>query len=444
MSTGSWSHADKVGRIAGALARRESRAPLSLRKRSASHRVPKARDARYSDERIDIGALDQILSIDPEARTCVAESGVTFAALVSATLAHGLCPLVVPELEGITVGGAVSGCSLESTSFKYGGFHDTCLEYELITAKGDVLVCSPQNERRLLFEMLHGTFGTLGVLSKLTFRLMPAKRFVKVTYERHRTLAQFKRAIWRHFRDEDIDFLDGMIHSPRELVLAVGRFVDEAPYVNRYHWTKIYYASTRERREDYLRTRDYFFRYDRGVTNVHPKSFVGRLLLGRFLDSSRLLRLADTFHRFLPAARPDVTLDVFVPFSRADEFLSWHGSTFGHFPVWCVPYRRVRDYAWLSPDFYGALEDPLFLDLAIYGMKQRRGQPNAYRLIETELMRLGGIKTLISHNYYSEDEFWRIWNKPNYDAAKALVDPAGVFRDLYTKTCLSSRGAADG
>ena len=98
------------------------------------------------------------------------------------------------------------------------------------------------------------------------------------------------------------------------------------------------------------------------------------------------------------------------------------------------------DYEWLSPDFYRGLEDPLFLDLAIYGMKQRRGQPNAYRLIEHALMEMGGVKTLISHNYYAEAEFWRTWNKPNYDAVKAVVDPDGVFRDLYTKTCRASRG----
>jgi hypothetical protein len=47
---------------------------------------------------------------------------------------------------------------------------------------------------------------------------------------------------------------------------------------------------------------------------------------------------------------------------------------------------------------------------------------------------------LISQNYYSEDEFWRVWNKPNYDLMKAIVDPNNIFRDLYTKTCKASQG----
>ena len=50
------------------------------------------------------------------------------------------------------------------------------------------------------------------------------------------------------------------------------------------------------------------------------------------------------------------------------------------------------------------------------------------------------MKTLISHNYYDENEFWRIWNKPNYERAKAIGDPHNIFRDLYTKTCRAAQG----
>ena len=64
-------------------------------------------------------------------------------------------------------------------------------------------------------------------------------------------------------------------------------------------------------------------------------------------------------------------------------------------------------------------------------------------MIEEKLRELGGIKTLISHNYYSRDEFWSIWNKRNYDAVKAITDPRNVFRDLYTKTCRAAMGLAE-
>jgi hypothetical protein len=87
------------------------------------------------------------------------------------------------------------------------------------------------------------------------------------------------------------------------------------------------------------------------------------------------------------------------------------------------------------------MTDGMFLDLAIYGMKQR-GDDNVHRMIELKLQELGGIKTLIAHNYYGEDEFWSIWNASNYAAVKAITDPDNVFRDLYTKTCRAAMGLA--
>jgi FAD/FMN-containing dehydrogenase len=421
-------HDAKVVRIAQQLRDRTSTAPVSLRKRAVSHVVPKPHDRRHTDEKIDIGDLDQILSIDPERRICVAESGVTFIDLVSATLRHGLVPMVVPELKTITIGGAVAGCSLESMSFRYGGFHDSCLEYEVITATGEVLVCTPDNEHELLFQMMHGAFGTLGILSKLTFRLVPAKPFVHVTYEKHARLDDYLAAIAAHTEWHGADFMDGIIHRPDLHVLSVGRFVDHAPYTNRYDRFAVYYKSTARRDEDYLTTEQYLFRYDRGVTNVTP-----------FLSSATVLRLAQWLHRWLPTDRPRVTLDTFVPMSRVPTFLDWYQREVGFYPLWVVPYRRVRDYEWLRPSFFDGLEDELFLDLAIYGMKQPRGK-NIHRMIEEELARIGGLKTLISHNYYSPEEFWAVWNKTNYDAVKQRTDPRNLFRDLYTKTCLAAHG----
>lgn len=432
-------HRAKVERLSRQLRDRRSTRPVSLRKRSVSHRVPKAADSRFTDDRIDVGDLDEILSIDPSARVCVAEPGVTFADLVAATMRHGLVPIIVPELESVTLGGAVSGCSIESMSFEYGGFHDTCLEYEVITSTGEVLHCTPVNEHHLVFQMMHGSFGTLGILSKLRFRLVPAKRYVHVEYERHHEIASYQAAIHRHFVEHDVDFMDGILHSPSELVLSVGTFTDHAPYTHRYDWTRVYHRSTRTRSEDFLRTPDYFFRYDMGVTNVFPRTFAGRLLFGKFMGSSRTLRLAETLHRWMTPDRVPFTLDVFVPFSKMPEFLAWYAREFRHFPLWVVPYRRVRDYEWIAPRIFEGLQDELFVDIAIYGMKPS-AEKNYHRLMEEKLFELGGIKTLISHNDYPEAEFWKTWNKDNYDRVKARTDPRGLFRDLYSKTCRASMG----
>jgi hypothetical protein len=72
-------------------------------------------------------------------------------------------------------------------------------------------------------------------------------------------------------------------------------------------------------------------------------------------------------------------------------------------------------------------------------MKQR-GNMNYYRQLEEKLQELDGVKTLISYNYYPEDEFWKIFNRPNYEAVKAVTDPDNIFRNLYEKTCRAAMG----
>ncbi len=432
-------HEKKVARIVRQLKRRKSKRPVSLKKRAVSHQVPNPKDKRHTDEKIDVSDLNNVLHIDRKKRICIAEPGITFTDLVCATMKHNLVPIVVPELKTITIGGAVAGCSLESMSFMYGGFHDTCLEYEVITAKGEVVTCTPKNRHSLLFQMLHGTFGTLGIITRLTFKLVPATKYVKVKYEKYDNLKDYQNAIWGHFKKKDVDFMDGIIHSPSEYVLSVADFVKRAPYTHSYDWMRVYYKSTSTRKEDYLKTADYFFRYDKGVTNVTPKSFLGRLFLGKFISSDEMLRIAKRFRKIIPSRMIPFTLDVFIPFSKMENFLTWYEKEVDHFPLWCVPYKRVRDYEWVSDELFRKNKDPLFVDLAIYGMHRDDGK-NYYKMMEDKLFSIGGIKTLISGNYYSEKDFWKSWNRKNYYKVKHKTDPDNIFRDIYTKMCRTSRG----
>ncbi|MEA1987315.1 MAG: FAD-binding oxidoreductase [Candidatus Marinimicrobia bacterium] len=432
-------HEQKINRIIEQLKKRKSTKPVSLKKKAVSHEVPKMNDKRYSDEKINLSKLNKVLHINTEKRICTAEPGITFVDLVTATMKYNLVPIIVPELKTVTIGGAVAGCSIESMSFKHGGFHDTCIEYEIITAKGDVLTCTPENENKLLFQMIHGTFGTLGIISKLKFKLIPAKPFVKIKYEKYDNIEDYKSAIWGHYENKDVDFMDGIIHSPTEYVLSVADFVDNAPYTHNYDWMRIYYISTKTKKEDYLKTADYFFRYDKGVTNVNPKSLLSRFFFGKLINSTRTLKLVKKFRRLISSDKIPITVDLFIPYSKVTNFMEWYKKEVNHFPLWCVPYKFVRGYEWISTDFLNKMKDNLVLDLAIYGMKKRYDK-NYYKIIEDELMNIGGIKTLISNNYYSESDFWKIWNKQNYDKVKQKTDPNNIFRNLYTKTCKTMMG----
>ena len=433
------SHEQKLEPIVSALRAQATRAvPAHIAKAGVRHVVPIPHDPRRSTSGIDISALDEILEIDAQARTCTAEPGVPFWQLATAALGFGLLPAVVPELEGITVGGAVAGCSVESTSFRHGGFHDSCLAYEVVTGGGAALELSPEREP-FLFEMMHGSYGTLGVLTRLTFRLVPARRFVRLEYQSFPNADSFDTAMRERCAAGDYDFVDGIIHSPRKFVLCLGRFADATPYLSTYRRREIYYKSTARRLEDCLTTLDYCFRYDadchwltRAVPPLEWKP-VRRLFGSALLGSTNLIGWAKRLEPLLALKRrPDVVSDVFLPARRFGQFYRWYERAFAFFPLWVVPYRMPRPYPFLNADRAQRMQDELFVDCAIYG-KPNTGPQDDSKVLEDKVFELDGFKALIGRNHYTRERFWEVFNRESYEAAKARLDPEGVFPGIFEK-----------
>ena len=434
-------HAQKVERVCAQVRDLAARGePVHIAKGGVHHFVPLPGDRRFGGRAVDVSALDEVLEIDAEALLCTAEPGATFADVIRQTLAHGLLPKVVPELEGITLGGAVAGCSVESMSYRYGGFHDTCREYEVVTGDGELRMLDPESEAEL-FHMLHGSYGTLAILTRIVFELVPAAPYVELTYHRHRDFAAFDADLRERCAEGDFDFVDGIIHAPDELVLCLGRFAGSAPRVSSYRGTEIYYKSTRRLASDHMTTFDYCFRYDteahwlsRTVPPLEWKPV--RRLVGRwFLGSTNLIKWT---HRLEPILRrifkrPDVAVDVFIPAGRFGDFWGWYERDFGYWPLWIVPYRIEAPYPWIAPGHAAQMTDQLMIDCAVYG--KRNGDPGVdwSQVLEEKTHELGGIKTLISRNHYTRERFWQIYDRDRWTAAKRELDPGSLFRDLYEK-----------
>jgi len=431
-------HDEKVAAIAAEVrAQASSGARIRISKGGVSHFVPLPNDPRTRERAVDVSSLCELIKIDPDKRECTAEPGLSFGALVAETLRHGLMPTVVPELEGISLGGAVVGCSVEAMSYRYGGFHDSCLEYEIVSGAGEVLRCSPSREP-LLFGMIHGSYGTLGILTEIRFKLVPAKPFVRLEYRRLPTVARFYAELQERCAKADYDFIDGIIHDAETFILCLGTFVDQAPYLSSYRRLNIYYESTLRRQEDFLRTRDYCFRYDADchwlTRTVPPLTWKPVRLVAApwFLGSTNLIRWSKRLDRVLALKRrPDVVCDVFIPAPRFEEFFAWYCAEFRFFPLWVVPYRIPEAYPWVSSEQVARFNGDFFLDCAVYGKPNSAPDKDYSAQLEEATYRFGGIKTLISRNHYSRERFWSIYNQPNYEAAKARLDPKGVFPDLY-------------
>ena len=57
------------------------------------------------------------------------------------------------------------------------------------------------------------------------------------------------------------------------------------------------------------------------------------------------------------------------------------------------------------------------------------------KLVEETLPQFGGTKALYSDNCFSEEKFWNMFGKENYQTLKSNYDPRSVFPGLFEKMC---------
>jgi FAD/FMN-containing dehydrogenase len=439
-------HAARVARLVEHYRSIPADAPVRLAKKTSN--LFRDRD-RTAAPRLDVNDFAHVLHVDPVTRTAEVEGMVTYEKLVDATLPYGLMPLVVPQLKTITLGGAVTGLGIESSSFRNGCPHESVLEMEILTGDGRVVVATPDNEHADLFRAFPNSYGTLGYALRLRIELEPVRPYVKLRHIRHSALDEFFVDLETRCATAEVDFVDGTIFSRDEMYLTLGQFVDEAPYVSDYTWHHIYYRSIQSYREDYLTVRDYLWRWDTdwfwcsrafGVQKPLVRKVLGR----RFLRSDvywKIVALERRTHinarierlRGLPP-REDVVQDIEVPVSRAEEFADFFLREIPIEPIWVCPLKQ-RDEAVEWP-LYTFTPGTLYVNFGFWStVALEPGETDGVhnRMIEEKVSDLGGRKSLYSTAFYSTDEFWRLYNGPAYEVVKKSYDPSGRLLDLYAK-----------
>jgi FAD/FMN-containing dehydrogenase len=426
-------------------------APVRLRKRTSNLFRPRAPVTGA----LDADGFDGVLSIDPERRTADVLGMTTYEHLADATLAHGLMPLVVPQLKTITLGGAVTGLGIESTSYRNGCPHESVLEMDVLTGGGEIVTATPTNEHADLFFGFPNSYGSLGYALRIRIELEEVRPFVQLRHVRYDSVAACAREIARLAVDPTYDgaavqFVDGMWVSGSEVYLTLGSWADSAPYTSDYTGTDIYYRSVQRCEHDWLTVRDYLWRWDtdwfwcsRAFGAQQP--LVRRVWPKRYLRSDVFWRLVALERRYGVKRRLDlmrgkadieyVIQDVEVPVQRLAEFLDFLHQQTGMAPVWLCPLRqRDPDAVW---PLYPLDPGTTYVNVGFWGgvdLPRGRHEPFHNRAIERKVAELEGRKSLYSTAFYPEDEFWANYGGPAYEVLKKSYDPDGRLADLYAKT----------
>ncbi|MBV9313530.1 MAG: FAD-binding oxidoreductase [Pseudonocardia sp.] len=411
--------------------------------------------------RLDVTGLDRVLSIDSATRTAFVQGMTTYERLVEATLARQLMPLVVPQLKTITMGGAVAGLGIESSSFRHGLAHESVLEMEVLTGDGQLVTATADNEHAALFRALPNSYGTLGYTVALRIQLQPVRRFVALRHVRFGDATSCADAIAEicdagAYRGEPVDFCDGTVFGAGEQYLTLGRFTDIVSHSTRpsdYTGQRIYYRSIQARADDLMTTRDYLWRWDTdwfwcsralGAQNpvlrrLWPRRYRRSDVYRRLVALDRRYRLSAKVRRRagIPPEEP-VIQDIQVPVRRLAEFLAVFHAEVGITPVWLCPVQLADPAGW---PLYPMDPSRRYVNVGFWSaVPLADGEPNGThnRRIERLVADLDGHKSLYSDAYYPEGEFWDRYNGPEYHAVKQVYDPDGRLPNLYDK-CVRGR-----
>jgi FAD/FMN-containing dehydrogenase len=402
-----------------------------------------------NENTLSVRDFNHVLAVNPAEGWVEVEGMTTYADLLDATLVHNVMPAVLPELKSITVGGAVSGTGLESSSFRYGFVHETILEVDILLSDGRVVTCTPENEYSDLFFGIPNSYGTLGYILKTKVRTIPVKPYVKMQHLKFSDPAALFSAMKDYSGRSDIDFIDGAIHGKDYYIMTAGTFSDAAPYLSDYTYKNIYYRSQQARDEDYLTTKDYLWRWDTDwfwCSNViHAQNpFVRRLLGRKRLNSlfySKLMRLNQRWRiteRLQPifgaSTEEWVIQDSEIPVEKAAGYVEFFHREISTKPIAIGPVRCPTPQNRFP--LFPLKPLALYINIGFYGsVPAAKNKVMGYfnRLVEKKTMELGGIKMLYSDAYYTKDEFWKIYDKPTYDTLKEKYDPQKKLRGLYEK-----------
>ncbi|WP_343908971.1 FAD-binding oxidoreductase [Nocardioides aquiterrae] len=451
MSLRGWeAHEEAVARLRSSYSAIPAGAPVRLAKRTTN--LFRARAATTAPG-LDVSGLDGVIAVDATARTADVQGMCTYEDLVDATLPYGLIPYVVPQLRTITLGGAVTGLGIESTSFRNGLPHESVLEMDVFTGAGDVVTCrpGPDGEHADLFDAFPNSYGSLGYATRLKIALEPVPGFVALRHVRFddpellaKTVAEIADS--GSYDGVRVDGLDGVAFEPGEYYLTLARWTDQGGPTSDYTGRQVFYRSLQQRETDLLTMYDYLWRWDTdwfwcsGAFGAqHPA--VRRLWPRRWRRSDVYMKLLGLDRRFSIADRLDrragrplrerVIQDIEVPVERLPEFLAWFDEAVGMRPVWLCPCTAKRDWP-----TYPLEPETLYVNVGFWGtvhVGPEAVDAPRNRAIEAKVHELGGHKSLYSEAFYDPETFDELYDGANLAAVKGRYDPENRLTSLYDK-----------
>lgn len=443
--------------------------PLRTDRKGASSLNVRMSD-KSASQTVNMSDLTNILGLDESRGVVRVEPFVTVGDAAAYLDERGLQLEATIEMKDATLGGLVMALGMTTHSHVCGLVHDTVVAYEIVTANGELLRVTADNEHADLFRALPWSHGTLGLLVALEMRVIPASSHVRLVYKPFYSLEDFAAEYERLVRSQDpphfIETLifgrdravvmEGHLATPdevRESRLPVNAVNQATKRLFYKHVESMLELGEGQRREELVPMFDYLMRHDRSMcmclAQILPTANKAwfRYSMGWMLPPNMTFLKGTR-----PAAERENTIrrqvwqEFAFPAENFAEMVARADDTFGIYPLLAYP-CKVIDHGGIvrlpgnhGKPYTGAPEVGAFLDIGIYGIPQqikdgeeRFDTVSRVRRFEAEVRELGGFLHTYCDVCSTEEEFEEMFDHTLWREMRDRYGAAEAFPTIYEK-----------
>ncbi len=425
---------------------------------------------KSSSQTVHMSDLTNILDVDRARGVVRVEPFVTVGDAAAYLDERGLQLEATIEMKEATLGGLVMALGLTTHSHVAGLVHDSVVAYEIVTAKGDLLRVTADNEHADLFRALPWSHGTLGLLVAIEMRVIAAPSHVRLVYRPFYSLDAYAKEYERLARAHTPPhFIEVLIYGRDRAVLMEGYLATEAEVRNSglpvnavdsatkrlfyKHVESMLDLGEGKRREELVPMYDYLMRHDRSMcmclAQILPTANEAwfRYTMGWMLPPNMT---------FLKGTRPEaervntirqqVWQEFAFPAENFAEMVARAHDEFEIYPLLAYP-CKVIDQGGLvrlpgnhGKPYPGEPEVGAFLDLGIYGIPQRIRDGDSrfdtvsrVRRFEQRVRELGGFLHTYCDVFSTEEEFREMFDHTLWQEMRERYEADGAFPTIYEK-----------
>ena len=425
---------------------------------------------KSASQTVCMSDLTNILEVDEKRGIVRVEPFVTVGDAAAYLDERGLQLEATIEMKDATLGGLVMALGMTTHSHVAGLVHDTVVAYEIVSAKGELLRVTADNEHADLFRALPWSHGTLGLLVAMEMRVIPAPSHVRLVYRPFYSLDAYAAEYARLARETNPPhFIEVLIFGKDRAVLMEGYLATQAEVrdsglpVNAVdkatkrlfykHVESMLELGEGQRREELVPMLDYLMRHDRSMcmclAQILPTANEAwfRYTMGWMLPPNMT---------FLKGTRPDqerentirkqVWQEFAFPAENFAEMVMRAHEEFEIYPLLAYP-CKVIDHGGIvrlpgnhGKPYTGKPEVGTFLDIGIYGIPQRIKDGDErfdtvtrVRRFEKRVREIGGFLHTYCDVFSTEEEFEEMFDHTLWRQMREKYDANGAFPTIYQK-----------